>query len=160
MKSNPYFLLAFFVVILLSCNKNEEYYAFKHLTGGRWPRDSVICIQFDSLRLNPFDSYQVDIEIMHNKSYPFQDLWLLIGNNLQDSILQYDTLKCRVCDQYGKWLSSGGGGMHQLSVSYKKNIRAKDSVNTYRFLIRQFMKDDPLLGIERVGVKISKTIHY
>jgi gliding motility-associated lipoprotein GldH len=159
MKSNPYFFLAFFVVILLSCNKNEEYYAFKHLSGGQWPRDSVIYIQFDSLRLNPPDSYQVDIEIMHNKSYPYQDLWLLIGNNLQDSILQYDTLKCRVCDQYGKWLSSGGSGMHQLSVSYKKNLRAKDSVNTYRFFIRQFMKDDPLLGIERIGVKISKAIN-
>jgi len=157
MNSKAYFFLTCLSVIFLSCNENNEYYAFKHLSSGQWPRDSVICIQFDSLRLNPSDIYQADIVIMHNKSYPYQDLWLLIGNNLQDTILQYDTLKCKVCDRYGKWLSSGGGGMHQLSVPCKKNIRAKDSVTHYRFYIRHFMKEDPLVGIERIGVKISKT---
>ncbi len=148
------------LVLLFSCGESEEYYAFKYISDGRWSKDSVLCLQFDSLRLNSSDVYHVDIEIIHNKSYPYQDLWLLIGNNLQDSILQYDTLKCLVNDQYGRWLGSGGSGLHQVSVSYKKNISVQDSVKNYCFFIRQFMRDDPLLGVEKIGVKMYKATDF
>jgi gliding motility-associated lipoprotein GldH len=160
MNSRAFILLNCFLALLLSCGESEEYYVFKHISDGQWSKDSVVCLQFDSLRLNSSDIYHVDIEIVHNKSYPYQDLWLLIGENLQDSILQYDTLKCWVSDQFGRWLGSGGSGLHQLSVSYKKNINVQDTVRNYCFFIQQFMKDDPLLGVEKIGVKIYKAKNF
>jgi len=160
MSGKVFLFLNCFFALLFSCTESEEYYAFKHISDGRWFKDSVICLQFDSLRLNSSDVYHVDIEIIHNKSYPYQDLWFLIGSNLQDSILQYDTLKCWVSDQFGKWVGAGGSGLHQLSVPYRKNISVESTVKNYCFFIHQFMKDDPLLGVEKIGVKIYKATNF
>lgn len=152
-------LKAFFVpvaVLLLfaSCNQSGEYYAYRQIDQGLWYRDSVQYFSFDSISVNPLSRYKIDIEITHNNTYPYRNLWLLVGNDLRDSVMRYDTVRFFLSDSEGKWYGGSVGGLHQLTIPYKRNVQL-DTATLYRFVVEQLMNDDPLKGIEKIGLKIS-----
>lgn len=155
MSSKP--ILAGFILVLfffLSCKEQTEYFLYRQIDKSRWYKDSILHLQFDSLSVSPFTSYNVDIEVTHDNSYPYRNLWLLVGHNLRDSVMQYDTVKFDLADAAGKWLGSGAGGLRQLSVPYDHAVRL-DTTVSYRFSISQVMADNPLRGIGKIGIKIS-----
>jgi gliding motility-associated lipoprotein GldH len=80
-----------------------------------------------------------------------------VEHNLIDTIYRCDTLHFRLTDDYGKWLGSGTGGLHQISLPYKSDIPL-DTSRLYILQIKQIMKDDPLIGVEKVGIKIIEKI--
>ena len=60
-------------------------------------------------------------------------------------------------DEQGKWIGSGVGGLNQLSVRYLVNLSpvVRDSVTGYTVWIKQVMGDNPLHGVEKVGLKVE-----
>ncbi|SFL10553.1 gliding motility lipoprotein GldH [Proteiniphilum acetatigenes] len=156
-KSNIFILFAgLFFTILASCSGKEVYSRFHHIENGKWYRDSVLIFAIDSLVPSSGAGYDVTVELTTNLSYPYRDLWLLIDQNLTDSLAHTDTLRCLLADEYGKWLGGGAGGLNQLSLPYRTFI-PRDSVYNYRLTIRQGMDEDQLRGVEKVGIKIIET---
>ncbi|MEN6588900.1 MAG: gliding motility lipoprotein GldH [Proteiniphilum sp.] len=138
---------------LLSCAEGEVYYRFHHIENGRWYRDSTLVFSMDSVALHPAKRYDVTIEITTNRAYPYRDLWVQINQNLTDTLFRSDTLHYRLADDYGRWLGSGAGGLNQLSLPYLSSVPLVTTC-PYAVHIRQTMTDDPLAGIEKVGVKV------
>ncbi|WP_158602508.1 gliding motility lipoprotein GldH [Proteiniphilum sp. X52] len=156
-KSNISILFAgLFFTLLASCSGKEVYSRFHHIENGKWCRDSVLVFEIDSLARPYGAGYDVTVELTTNRGYLYRDLWLLIDQNLTDSLVRTDTLHCLLADEYGKWLGSGAGGLNQLSLPYRTFI-PRDSVYNYRLMIRQGMDEDQLRGVEKVGIKIIET---
>lgn len=143
---------------LASCSEGETYSRFYQIENGKWYRDSLLVFTMDSLISVSGTGYNVTIELTTNRSYPYRDLWLQIDQDLADSLVRTDTFRCLLADEHGKWLGSGAGGLNQLSLAYLSFI-PRDSVYHYRLTIRQAMNDDPLRGVEKVGVKVIKSNH-
>jgi gliding motility-associated lipoprotein GldH len=68
--------------------------------------------------------------------------------------MRLDTLQFALAEANGKWLGSSAGRLHQITLPYLRHVRF-DSGKTVRFTIRQAMTDNPLKGIEKVGIRIS-----
>lgn len=147
----------FFVLllsVLTSCAEDEVYYHFHHISGGKWYHDSRLTFRIDTLELLPSKRYDVAIEITSNRSYPYRDLWMQISHDFTDTLFHTDTLHYRLADEYGRWLGNGAGGLNQLSLPYLSSIMP-DTIRSHALYIRQIMNDDPLGGVEKIGVKVS-----
>ena len=152
-RSIRFLLTGLLFTSLLSCAEGEVYYRFHHIGKGRWYRDSTIVFSIDSVGLHPAKRYDVTLEITTNRAYPYRDVWMLVNQNLTDTLFRSDTLHYRLADDYGRWLGSGAGGLNQLSLPYLSSVHLVTPY-PYKVLIRQIMTDDPLTGIEKVGIKV------
>ncbi|MBK5194736.1 MAG: gliding motility lipoprotein GldH [Proteiniphilum sp.] len=141
--------------LLISCSEGEEYYRFHHIEKGKWYRDSTLIFTMDSLNISAGRAYDVTIEISSGYIYPYRNLWLRIDHNLADTLLRSDTLHYRLADEHGKWLGSGVGGLNQLSLPFLSSIPLY-MPHLYRLTIAHVMSDDPLTGIEKVGLKVTE----
>lgn len=141
--------------LLISCSEGEVYYHFHPVEKGKWYRDSTLTFMMDSLNIKPGSAYDVTIEISSGHIYPYRDLWLRIDHNLADTLFRTDTLQYQLANEHGKWLGSGVGGLNQLSLPYLTSVRL-DTAHWYRLRIQQVMHDDPLVGIEKVGLKVME----
>lgn len=149
------FCLGIVFVFLSSCSEGEIYYRYRHVQNAQWFKDSTLVFRIDSLAFTPSREYDISIEIANNNSYPYQNLWLYLEHNFSDSVFRRDSLQLTLADAHGRPKGSGVGGLYQLSVPYKTQV-FRDSVYAYEFRIRQAMTDDPLIGIEKIGVKIQE----
>lgn len=112
-------------------------------------------IELDSLSVDPLKAYALSLEITHNNQYQYNDIWLLIDFfNLSDSLHNRRKMHILLADSFHRWRGSGVGGLHQLSVAYKDALLL-DTAKLYQIEIRQLMCDNPLIGIEKIGVKIK-----
>lgn len=151
--------LIFGALLLLSaCNGGEIYYRFRHVPQGKWHKDSVLVFNVDSLHAVPARVYDVSVEIVSNGAYPYRNLWLYVSHNLADTVFRTDSLQIMLADEFGKPLGSGVGGLHQLSAPYASLTFPDDTAATRirQVRIRHAMSDNPLTGIEKVGVKIEE----
>jgi gliding motility-associated lipoprotein GldH len=150
-----FFAAGIFLLLLVSCSEGEAYYRFHHIEKGKWYRDSTLLFTMDSLNISADGAYDVTIEISSGHIYPYRDLWLRIDHNLADTLLRSDTLHYRLADEYGRWLGSGVGGLNQLSLPFLSALPL-DTAQRYRLTITHVMSDDPLTGIEKVGLKVTQ----
>ena len=150
------FLSALLLVaaLLSSCHEGEVYYRFHPITNGSWSKETSLDFRLDSLRVSPGRRYDISLEIVNSSQYPYQNLWLLVQQNVTDTLSTTDSIEIKLADAHGKWQGSGSAGLYQLSIPYKTGI-ALDSARAYLIRIRHGMKNDALKGVEKVGVKVK-----
>lgn len=142
--------------ICLSCQKRETYYRFTELSDTGWSRFDTLYFDIDSLSVIPNTPFDVTIELVNNTDYLYQNIWLYVIDNFEDSIFSLEEKQYELADKQGKWHGSGFGPLFQLPLLYKKAVVFKDK-RDYQLKIVHGMRDEPLLGIEKVGVKIEST---
>ncbi|MDD4697761.1 MAG: gliding motility lipoprotein GldH [Fermentimonas sp.] len=152
----------FFVGILLitfaSCSNGEVYFRYHHIERGMWYRDSVLSFTLDSISIKSDFRNDFSIELTTSELYPYKDIWLQVEHNLNDTVYTRDTLHTRLADDYGKWIGSGTGGLHQISLPYKSEITL-DTSRIYVLKISHLMKDEPLYGVEKAGIKVMGNMY-
>ena len=152
---NKFSLLSIVILCVLSvgCDRQNDIFLYNHIEDGKWSKNRTLTFVFDSIP-NKWSSHRVDIELSFSDLYPYQNLYLAVGRSLNDSVMHIDTLQFALADAGGKWLGSSAGRLHQITLPYLQHVRF-DTGKTVRFTIRQAMIDDPLKGIEKVGIRIS-----
>ena len=111
----------------------------------------------DSLQTTSNQFYDISIELTNNNQYRYQNIWLLVNQSLETGVMKMDTVEIKISDENGKWLGSGVGGLHQVTYPFKQRLRL-DSTKQYLIYLQQYMIDDPLNGIEKVGIKIQESL--
>lgn len=138
--------------IFSSCNHNEVYYRYNEIKDGKWGKNDTLVFNIDSIDNG---TYNMNVDISNNINYPYQNIWLLIQSNLTDSTFQEKIVELKIADKDGNWLGNGFGSLYQLSIPLDSKSKL-DSVQGKQIKIVHNMKDDVLVGIERIGIKISK----
>lgn len=148
-------LLASILLLLstLSCNGDKAYYQYRQIERGEWHRDSLLLFTTDSLFQLEGPSLAISLEITSNNRYPYRDLWMLVEQNISDTLFRADTLQILLADEKGQFLGSSAGGLHQLSVPYIR-LKVDEPIRPFQVRIRHLMADDPLPGIEKAGIKV------
>ncbi|MFV0537574.1 MAG: gliding motility lipoprotein GldH [Dysgonomonas sp.] len=145
----------FLAFTYISCNHREIYYNFHELKNAEWVQSDTLFFDIDTTLFELNIPYQMSIEVTNNVSYPYQNIWLFVQTNLEnDSTFSDVSKEYLLADKFGKWKGSGFGSLHQLSLPMN-DIVFKEKRN-YRIKIEHGMQDEPLIGIEKLGVKISK----
>lgn len=144
------------ILINISCEKQEIYYHFNELKNAEWQQKDTLIFDIDSTLFELNKPYNLSIEVSNNVNYPYQNIWFFMQSNIDADSTYTDTSKeFQLADEFGKWNGSGFGSIYQSSLSFGK-ITFKERRN-HRIKLEHGMRDEPLKGIEKVGVRISLT---
>ncbi len=146
-----------FVFLFTTCNNSGEvFYKFSHIPKSKWSKENILLFDTDSMHVDASKKYDVFIELSHNAQYPYQNLWFFVKQNLQNKHYTNDTIEIELADIYGKWNGNGFGGIYQISIPYKTAISINPEKRCSVYIV-QGMRDEPITGIEKVGLKIIET---
>lgn len=143
-------------LVFYSCQQGEIYYQYKEPLNGEWSKTDTLIFDIDSTAFELNVPYDISIEVTNNVAYRYQNIWLFVQSNLDnDSTYTYVKKEYLLADEFGKWKGSGFGSLYQTSLALDRGVMFKEKRN-YRIKIEQGMRDEPLEGIEKVGIRISK----
>lgn len=145
---------ALLLLLFHSCIEGEAYYHYRHIDMGRWHADSLLLFDIDSGFIKTESIYSIAIELYTAHNYPYRDIWLQVDHNLSDKTFESDTLHFLLANSYGRWTGTGVGGLNRYSVPFKSAV-SLDSSSLYQFSIRHIMRDNILIGVDRVGVIVA-----
>lgn len=141
---------------LSACSGNDTYHQFQDVKTTGWSKNDTLDFLVDTTTVTAGTAYDIQVEIVNNNQFPYQNLWLFVRSNVAgEKTFEQDTIQIKLADIYGKWLGSGFGSSYQLAIPLKTRIVFPQKRN-YKFQIVQGMRDEPLQGIEKAGVHISR----
>ena len=141
MKKNILILIT--SLLLVGCQGDIVYTAFKTLPNTGWEADSSLCYQ--PLIADSILNCQMLITIRHTDAYPYQNLWLFVDIQKDSVPLTRDTIECYMANERGEWLG-GGLTVHELPLLYSNSYQFANS-GEYQISITQGMREDTLVGI-------------
>ena len=139
-------------LLRVGCQGDIVYTAFNTLPHAGWAADSSLCYQ--PTIIDSVSDYQMLITIRHTDAYPYQNLWLFVDIEKDSVSLRRDTIECYMANERGEWLG-GGLSIHELPLLYSDSYQFANS-GEYHISITQGMREDTLIGIKEVGVKIIR----
>jgi gliding motility-associated lipoprotein GldH len=153
MKSFSHFRIYHLIILALavsltSCHSDIVYSRFYSIPSDKWHVDSVA--QFDYTIDDTAASYNVLVYVRHSELYPYQNMWLFVGDSLQR-----DTIEFYLADDRGQWLGNKHHGFIEMPVLLEQNMHYVDT-GTYHMILQHGMRDSLLRGVMDVGLEIVK----
>lgn len=148
MRKYQFCLLALAMWLLTACHSDIVYSRFSPISSGEWHKDSIK--HFEVQIADTDASYRTIVYVRHTERYPYQNMWLFIGDSLH-----CDTIEFYLADDRGQWLGDTHSGFIEMAVLLDENRHFADT-GVYVWDIRQGMRDSLLRGVTDVGLEISK----
>ena len=139
-------LVALAALLFSGCRKNIVYSSFYPMESEKWHIDSVV--KADYTIADTSSGYQILVYVRHTERYPYQNMWLFIGDSLHR-----DTIEFYLADDRGNWLGDKHHGFIEMPVLYEECRHYPDS-GVYHLEIQQAMRDTMLRGITDIGVEV------
>lgn len=152
-------VISFFVLALMftACDERDAYHEFRSVKEGSWSRNDTLLFSIDTLSFVAGQPYDIRIETVNNSRYGYQNLWLFVRSNIEsDSVCRQDTLQLQLADAFGKWKGSGFSSAYQVDTLYRQRV-VFPKKKKYRIQVIQGMREEPLLGIDRVGLRLTRS---
>jgi len=132
--------------LLVSCSRGIVYSHMTPIPSGEWHMDSAM--HFDYMITDTAAAYQVLVYVRHTERYPYQNMWLFVGDSMH-----CDTIEFYLADDRGQWLGERHHGFMEMPVLLEENYRFPDT-GRYHLDIKHGMRDSLLRGVTDVGVEV------
>ena len=133
---------------LTNCRRDIVYSRFVSIPSEKWSIDSVA--SFEHAITDAAPDYRMLIYVRHTERYPYQNMWLFVGDSLHR-----DTIEFYLADDRGQWLGNKHHGFVEMPVLLEENYHFADT-GTYHMSIQHGMRDSVLRGITDIGLEIIK----
>ena len=141
-------ILSVITVLFSSCKNDIVYSRFVSIPSEKWSIDSVA--SFEYAITDAALDYRMLIYVRHTERYPYQNMWLFVGDSLYR-----DTIEFYLADDRGQWLGNKHHGFVEMPVLLEENYHFADT-GTYHMAIQHGMRDSVLRGITDIGLEIIK----
>jgi gliding motility-associated lipoprotein GldH len=149
-------LLIIVVILFFSCDKKRVFDEYKSV-GRAWHKDSVVT--FDLPELDSTKQYNLFVTLRNNNSYPFNNLFLIVGIEMPNGFTKADTLEYEMANPDGSLMGDGFSDIKENKLFYKEKVRFRGK---YKVNIKQAVRENgkipgvtALDGITEVGFRIE-----
>lgn len=150
------FVTALFILIVFSTSSCTNRVVF----------DDVSAVNSEGWNLNDKHRFTMNIEdtaatymyylhIRNDESYRYSNLYLFMNSRFPNGSLTTDTIECMLADPSGKWLGKGSGYQKDHLILVNSSLKFPLKGN-YVVDIWQAMRDEQLVGIQSIGIRIEK----
>lgn len=150
-------LLLLVTTLLFSCDKKRVFDEYKSV-GSAWHKDSIV--SFNLPELDSTKRYNLFVTLRDNNNYPFNNIFLIVGMEMQNGFTKVDTLEYQMANPDGSLLGDGFTDIKESKLYYKENVRFRGK---YKVFIKQAVREtgkvpgvELLEGITDVGFRIEK----
>ena len=151
--------VAISALVLNSCaDKNFVFDQNVEIPNARWIVSERAILKVDVT--DTINQHNFYINVRNTEEYPYRNLYVFVNTIFPNEKSSRDTVGIVLADATGRWLGSGSGFLSSSqhltnTILYQYNKRFPVS-GEYTFEIEQAMREDTLVGIQNIGLKIEK----
>ncbi len=141
------------VVMLPACKDNSINDTFVPINNQHWTYAQPIKTAFEVQDITK--KYQVSINLRHTNEYKYANIWFRLIKIDPDKKKTVERLQFILANNDGAWLGTSSGGLFTYQLPCEESFTfTKPGI--YHYIIEQNMRDNPLVGITDVGLRIEK----
>lgn len=95
------------------------------------------------------------LTLRHNGEYQYSNIYFFVNTVYPTQDYSRDTIEILLAGKDGSWFGSGFGELKEVQIMLKDRV-VFPMKGLYTFSFVQAMRDDPLPGIEDMGIRIEK----
>lgn len=151
-----YFTLLFFISLLIfsSCDTSLVYEKNIAIGIDGWQIENPA--EFDLEVADTLLPHNFYINVRNSTDYKYSNIYLFLDTYFPGNQQTRDTIEIILADIKGEWYGKGMGKIKENQVMLQKNFVFPMS-GTYKFKIEQGMREEALLGIEDIGIRIERS---
>lgn len=152
MKAKFYIFIFAIAVFCNACDDNRVFEDYQTIKDDNWyinQRPSFFVEITDTV-----SSHTIYFNIRHTGIYKYSNLFVLYTIQGPKAKPETQRLEFKLAELDGKWLGSGLGDVYANQIKIMENVKFPRK-GVYSFTIEQNMRDNPLTGIEDVGIRIE-----
>lgn len=147
-------LLVLFVAIVFSaCDQNRVFESYQNIKDDSWYINQKPSFYLDIT--DTVSEHNVYFNVRHTGLYKYSNLFILFTIQGPKANPETQRLEFKLAEADGKWLGSGLGDIYSNQIKVMEKIKFPRK-GVYSFTIEQNMRDNPLVGIEDIGVRVEK----
>ena len=151
-KYSKFFLIIFIAFFYISCN-NEKSFIYK-FPNDQWDIQSDT-VNF-TFNVDKIDSkYDISLFLRNSLDYSYRNIYMFVEILHLNNIIRTDTVQYTITDKYGRWHGKGIGDTRDNYFLLENNMNFSQA-GSYSFNIIHGMRTNPLIGCNRIGLKISE----
>ena len=150
-----FFHVAMVCLGLYACDPKRIFESNVDIPADGWQRTEYA--RFEVEITDTIQSCNIYINVRNNSSYKYMNLWLFVDVHSPMGLMERDTVQIKIADHRGKWLGHGLGNKFDIRLVFRQNVRFPIP-GKYIFEYEQAMRDEPLTGIEDIGLRIEEAV--
>ncbi|WP_270088847.1 gliding motility lipoprotein GldH [Sphingobacterium sp. SYP-B4668] len=150
-----FFCIAFFwnVLFLSACDPNTVTDQNILITDKTWPYHIVPKIKVHITDKN--STYDVFLNLRHNGDYKYSNIFVRIHEINPQGDIKKERRELKLAEKDGKWTGSSAGSLYAHQALLHENYHFPDT-GVYIFGIEQNMRENPLMNVNDVGIKVVR----
>jgi len=136
-----------------ACDPGRAFDRYQKIEASSWHKDFPVTFHVPAT--DTIQNHHLLIQIRHETSYEYSNLWLFIEITQPGGKVMRDTFEIAMAEPSGRWLGTGLGNLKTRQANYKKNFRFPVS-GEYTVSLQHGMREETLQGIHDVGIRIEK----
>lgn len=153
MQKKLYIVVLFLAVLFSACDQKRVFESYQSVKDDAWYIN-----QKPSFYLDVTDTtteHTIYFNIRHTGNYKYSNLFVLFTIQGPKAKAETQRLEFKLAEADGKWLGSGLGDIYSNQIKVMENVKFPRK-GVYSFSIEQNMRDNPLMGVEDIGVRVEK----
>jgi gliding motility-associated lipoprotein GldH len=122
-----------------------------------WPYVNKVIVNFKVD--DPEAPYNMYLNLRISPDYKYSNIFVLVHITSPDHKTVTNRYEVTLAKPSGEWLGSGSGNLFNYQVLLQKQHQFKLK-GVYKVAIEQNMRDNPLLQVSDVGLKVEKANNY
>jgi len=141
-------------LFFVSCDRSKVFDLYLELDSQGWDVTDTIGfeVEIDSQEIGLYNTF---IGLRNNNDYLYANIFFFVNVEFPSGIHITDTLQYILAAPDGKWLGSGVGEIKYNLLKFKENEPMQSGL--YKYKIVHGMRDDVLIGIEDIGLRIERS---
>ena len=149
---NKLYILISITMLLVACDPNRVYDDNKSIPGNAWYFKNSM--PFEVQVTDTTKLYNVYVNLRINSDYKYSNIFMWLNTTNPEKKTDQRRIEIRLADEGGKWLGNGLGDIYDYQFPVFQKIKFPSS-GFYRFELEQNMRDDTLMNVKAVGVRVE-----
>lgn len=141
------------VVWMYGCNEKIAFEDNFKTNEKGWSVDEKLIFEFEVKDTTQL--YDIFLNARNTTDYGYSNLFIFFQTDFPDGRVFRDTVEMIIADRQGKWTGKGFGKLKANSFLFRKDVWFPEK-GIYEFTIQHAMREETLVGISDMGVRIEK----
>ncbi|MEO6541444.1 MAG: gliding motility lipoprotein GldH [Ferruginibacter sp.] len=137
-----------------SCTQIEIFEKNKVIPDYEW--QSSFSAKGDFVITDTVSAYSIYVVLRHTDAYQYNNIWLNIGLQPPGDSLHVQKVDLKLGDDVNGWEGTGMNDIWEVRKLLNGQARRFKQPGKYHFEISQIMRDNPLLHIMSIGLRVER----
>ena len=140
--------------LLSACGPTVIYEQAKELPAGGWAYADSARFAFNIPETG--QAYDLVLQLKHDATFPYQNFYVKLHTGFPSNKRTSEQISLQLAGDFGAWLGDCSDDVCEQEISILRNAKFAEA-GAYYLTVEQFSREEPLRGVQRVGLMVVET---